>query len=53
MTGTLLWEAADKHGGTTALVANTLDNWRDIRNVFEVWGVLFRTRLQQLGVCRA
>ena len=52
VNGTLLWQAVDKRGGTTALVANTLDNWRDIRHVFEAWGVLLRTRLQQLGVCR-
>jgi hypothetical protein len=50
--GTLLWEAVDKRGGTTALVANTLDNWRDVRNAFQAWGVQLRTRLQDLGVCR-
>jgi hypothetical protein len=50
--GTLLWEAVDKRGGTTALVANTLDNWRDVRNAFQAWGVQLRTRLQELGVCR-
>jgi hypothetical protein len=50
--GTLLWEAVDKRGGTTALVANTLDNWRDVRNSFQAWGVQLRTRLQDLGVCR-
>jgi hypothetical protein len=51
VNGTLLWEAVDKRGGTTALVANTLDNWRDVRHVFEAWGILLRTRLQDLGVC--
>jgi hypothetical protein len=50
--GTLLWEAVDKRGGTTALVADTLDNWRDVRNAFQAWGVQLRTRLQDLGVCR-
>ncbi len=50
--GTLLWEAADKRGGTTALFANTLDNWRDVRHAFEAWGVQLRQRLQALGVCR-
>jgi hypothetical protein len=50
--GTLLLEAVDKRGGTTALVANTLDNWRDVRNAFQAWGVQLRTRLQDLGVCR-
>jgi hypothetical protein len=52
VTGALLWEAVDKRGGTTALVANTLDNWRDVRHVFAAWGVQARTRLQELGVCR-
>jgi hypothetical protein len=50
--GTLLWEAVDKRGGTTAFVADTLDNWRDVRNAFQAWGVQLRTRLQDLGVCR-
>jgi hypothetical protein len=51
-SGTLLWEAVDKRGGTTAVIANTLDNWRDARHVFEAWGVQLRERLQELGVCR-
>ena len=47
------WTAAvDKRGGTTSFAANTLDNWRDVRHVFEAWGVLLRERLQQAGVCR-
>jgi hypothetical protein len=50
--GTLLWEAVDKRGGTTTLVANTLDDWRDIHHVFEAWGIQARTRLQDFGVCR-
>ena len=53
VSGTLIWEAIDKRGGTTALVANTLDNWRDIRHAFEAWGTLMRERLTQLGVCHA
>lgn len=53
VNGTLLWEAVDKRGGTTALVADTLDNWRDIRHAFEAWGVQVRGRLQELGVCTA
>ena len=52
VSGTLLWEAADKRGGTTALVADTLDSWRDVHHVFEAWGVQLRTRLQELGVCQ-
>jgi hypothetical protein len=51
VNGTLLWEAVDKRGGTTAVVANTLDSWRDIHHVFEAWGVQLRTRLVELGVC--
>src|SRR5438128_10492338 len=34
-TGALLWEAVDKRGGTTAVVANTLNNWRDVDHAFE------------------
>jgi hypothetical protein len=52
MDGTLLWQAVDKRGGTTTFAANTLDNWRDVRHVFEAWGVLLRERLQREGVCR-
>jgi hypothetical protein len=52
MKGTLLWEAVDKRGGTTTLVANTFDNWRDVHHVFEAWGSLLLERLQQTGVCR-
>jgi hypothetical protein len=53
VNGTLLWEAVDKRGGTTAVVANTLDSWRDIHHVFEAWGVQLRTRLVEMGVCHA
>ena len=53
VNGTLLWEAVDKRGGTTAVIADTLDNWRDIHHVFEAWGIQLRTRLQELGVCHA
>jgi hypothetical protein len=52
VTGKLLWEAVDKRAGTTAVAANTLDNWRDVRHAFEAWGVQMRTRLQEAGVCR-
>jgi hypothetical protein len=52
-TGTLIWEAADKRGGTTAMVADTLDNWRDVRHAFEAWGAQLRGRLVALGVCHA
>jgi hypothetical protein len=50
--GTLLFEVVDKRGGTTSVVSNTLDNWRDVRHIFEAWGDQLRTRLQALGVCR-
>ncbi|HEY1796338.1 MAG TPA: DUF3313 domain-containing protein [Stellaceae bacterium] len=50
--GTLLWEVVDKRGGTTALVADTLDNWRDVRHAFEAWSAQARTRLQELGICQ-
>jgi len=52
VNGTLLWEAVDKRGGTTAVVANTFDNWRDVHHVFEAWGIQLLSRLQELGVCR-
>ena len=51
-TGTLLWEAVDKRGGTTALVANTLDNWRDVENAFKGWSEKLVSRVQELGACR-
>ncbi|MGE0260412.1 MAG: DUF3313 domain-containing protein [Alphaproteobacteria bacterium] len=50
--GTLLWQAVDKRGGTTALVADTTDDWRDVRKIFETWGQQMAERLAQLGVCR-
>jgi uncharacterized protein DUF3313 len=50
--GTLLWEAVDKRGGTTALVANTLDNWRDVNNAIEAWSEKLASRLTELGACR-
>jgi Protein of unknown function (DUF3313) len=51
-SGALLWQAVDKRGGTTALVANTLDNWRDVGNAFKAWSGKLASRLQELGVCR-
>ena len=45
-------DCLDKRGRTTTFAANTLDNWRDVRHVFEAWGILLRERLQQAGVCR-
>ena len=51
-TGALMWEAVDKRGGTTTLVANTLDNWRDVENVFKAWSEKTAARLHELGACR-
>jgi hypothetical protein len=50
--GTLLWEGADKRGGTTALIANTLDNWRDVNHAMEAWSHKLASRLLDLGACR-
>jgi hypothetical protein len=50
-TGTLLWQAVDKRGGTTALVANTLNTWRDVDNAFRAWSDKLAARLQELGAC--
>jgi len=50
--GTLLWEAVDKRGGTTALVANTLDSWRDVNNAIEAWSAKIASRLYELGACQ-
>jgi hypothetical protein len=52
-SGALLWEVVDKRVGTTAFVANTLDSWRDVHNVFEAWGTQLVARLRELGVCQA
>jgi len=50
-TGTLLWQAVDKRGGTTALIANTLNTWRDVDNAFRAWSDKLAARLQELGAC--
>ena len=52
MTGTLLWQVVDKRGGTTALIANTLNSWRDVDNAFRTWSDKLGARLQELGACR-
>lgn len=51
-TGALLWQAVDRRGGTTALIANTLDNWRDVENAFKAWSEKLASRFQELGACR-
>ena len=51
-TGTLLWQAVDKRGGTTALIANTFNSWRDVDRAFRAWSAKLDARLQELGACR-
>ena len=51
-TGTLIWQGVDKRGGTTTLVANTLDDWRDVRHAFEAWSERLAARMQELGACQ-
>ena len=50
--GSLLWEAVDKRGGTTAVVENTLNNWNDIDHAFQAWSQQLASRMQELGACR-
>jgi len=50
--GSLLWEAVDKRGGTTALVENTLNTWLDVDHAFQAWSDQLATRLQALDACR-
>ena len=50
--GTLLFEAVDRRGGTTAVLENTLDNWLDVHHAFTAWSTEITAKLQQMGVCR-
>jgi len=50
--GTVLFEAVDRRGGTTALLENTLDNWLDVHHAFTAWSNELTAKLQQMGVCR-
>jgi hypothetical protein len=50
--GTLLWQAVDKRGGTTALAENTLNTWLDVDHAFQAWSDQLATRMQELGACR-
>ena len=50
-TGALVWQAVDKRGGTTAMVANTLNNWRDVDHAFQAWANQLAAGLQRNGVC--
>jgi len=49
--GTVLWQAVDKRGGTTALVKDTLDSQLDIHHAFQAWSQKMLAGLQQLGIC--
>jgi hypothetical protein len=51
-SGTLLWEAVDKRGGTTAVAENTLNTWLDVDHAFQAWSEQLAARLQELGACR-
>jgi hypothetical protein len=48
----LPWEAADKRGGTTAVIENTLNTWLDVDHAFQAWSDQLATRLQEVGACR-
>jgi hypothetical protein len=51
-SGTLLFQAVDRRGGTTAMLENTLDNWLDVHHAFTALSNEITTKLQQMGVCR-
>ena len=48
---TLIWQAVDKRGGTTAAVEDTLDRWLDVHHAFQAWSTELVSRLQKFGVC--
>jgi len=50
--GSLLWEAVDKRGGTTAVAENTLNTWLDVDHAFQTWSEQLASRMQALGACR-
>jgi hypothetical protein len=49
--GTVLWQAVDKRGGTTALIKNTLDTQLDVHLAFQAWSKNLLAGLQELGIC--
>ena len=51
LRGTVLWQAVDKRGGTTALVKDTLDSQLDVHLAFKAWSEKLLVGLQQLGIC--
>jgi hypothetical protein len=51
--GTLVWQAVDKRGGTTALVKNTFDSWLDVHHAFEAWSAQLVQGLQNAGICHS
>ena len=50
--GTLVWQAVDRRGGTTAALENTLNTWLDVHHAFEMWSTELATKFQQMGFCR-
>jgi uncharacterized protein DUF3313 len=50
-TGSLLWQAVDKRGGTTAMLVNTLNDWNDVDHAFQAWSEQLASRVQELGAC--
>lgn len=51
-TGSLVWQAVDRRGGTTAFVENTLDTWLDVHHAFTAWSNAITAKLQQFGTCQ-
>ena len=50
-TGALLFQGADKRGGTTSLAENTLNTSLDIDHSFQAWSNLLAKRLTSMGFC--
>jgi hypothetical protein len=50
-SGTVVWEAVDKRGGTTALAENTLNTWLDVHHAFQAWSNVMAQRMTQMGFC--
>lgn len=49
--GTVVFQAVAKRGGTTALVANTFNDWRDVDNAFQAWAQELVAGLKRNGAC--
>jgi hypothetical protein len=50
--GTIVWQAVDRRGGTSAVVKNTLNKWLDVHHTFQAWSSGLAHRLQSLGFCQ-